>query len=199
MKKYFFALPLFVFSFLLSGCQLPTQLAQFDPGQMVNKTMQSAGDMTQPSPQPILEPLNSLCTDEGCSIDEEGSEAEIDVANPKRNGEPAIRAFFELINGGNIEEAVDMMSDFAVPDQPTYNAWLDNFDSLNSVVVKTIEPYSTPSWTSDRELYLVVVDLQTSTGQEQYGWAPGENTRWIEAVKNSTTSVWEINSINTGP
>jgi hypothetical protein len=195
MKKYLHSLPIFICSLILAGCNLPAELTQFSPGQIINRTANNT--VLSESPKPSV--VNSgNCTETSCSITE-SQEKPIDVAYLKSNGEETVRQFLTNLDEDRFEQAVEMLSSLAAADETTKKTWLENFKSIQSLKISAIEPYNKPAWTNQREQYLVVVDIQTTTGDFAFGWDNGENTRWIEVVQNPQTNIWEINSISTGP
>ena len=189
MKKIYFILLILFLVIFLGGCNLPKSLSHFSPKQKVNKDKQKIELQIEPSVKPAEK---NSCVGDTCKVEEVEA---IDVANPIRNGEPAIREFLGFIDSGKSESAISMMTDKIIPDQPTENAFLDQFDSLAGVTISAIEPYNTPSWTDEKELYIVVLDVETKAGDVVYGWLPGENTRRVEVVKDLQTNTWMINFI----
>jgi len=177
MKKYFFVLPVLLSSIFLGGCSLPQNLSHFAPGQGANKTVREE--------QPLASPLavqETSCGENGCEVEE--------LVLP---GEEAIRFWVDLIDKGEIEGAILMMTDYIIPDSPSSNAWHDNLNSIESMAVVSIEPDKESSWTEEKENYKVVLDVRTKTGEIVYGWMPGGNTRLIEVVKDMQINTWMIN------
>ncbi len=122
---------------------------------------------------------------------------------PKPSGEDVIRIFFTLINEGNPADAVLMMSENMVGSEPIQanslmQSYAVTFSNWNSVEVASIEPYAVNEWTSEKQFYKVIVNIDIDeTAQEEMLWDQGENTRWITLVwKNGK---WEIDDISTGP
>jgi hypothetical protein len=173
VKKYLFLL---LAAILLGGCQLLPVTEE---------------NRIQASPESSN---NSACGKESCPL-----ETPLILPTVSNSGEKTVEEFFTLINNQKPEEAVAMLSDFAAPDQPTKNFWLDNFASLRRAKIISIDKWNEGLWTSAKEVYKTIVDVQTATGELQYGWENGQNTRWIEVVKQPKSDSWQINQIGTGP
>ena len=183
MKKYFFVLPVLFFSIFLGGCSLPKSLSHFAPGQGANKTVREE--------QPLAG-QELACEENGCKVEDLVSPS---LLAEKTGGKEAIGFWADLIDEGEVEKAVLMMTDYIIPDSPSRNAWHDNLNSIESMAVVSIEPDNEGGWTEEKENYKVVLDVKTKTGEIVYGWMPGGNTRLIEVVKDLETGNWMINFI----
>jgi len=134
------------------------------------------------------------------SVDFGPMPSEVEGENPQESTDSAvIRDFFNLINEKRIPEAIGMLSGEANPDQASTQSWGVNFNSIKNVTVKSIDEWDKNSWTDDKEIYKVVLDITLETGNLSYGWYNGENTRWLEIVKDLQLNLWQINTIGTGP
>ena len=179
MKKTYVILLVLFLGVFLGGCSLPKELSQFAPGQPVNKTVGEG--QSQASPLVVQEPS---CGENGCKVEE-----------VVLSGEGAIRLWAGLIDEGEVKEAVLMMTDYIIPDQPNRNTWHDNLNSIESMAVVSIEPDKEDNWTEEKESYKVVLDVKTKSGEIVYGWMPEGNTRWVEVVRDLETGNWQINFI----
>lgn len=115
------------------------------------------------------------------------------------SGEETVRQFFALIDAQKQDEVMKILSDYMVPDEPTKIMWHDSFSSLVQAKLVSLQKWEPENWTQIKERFEVVVNTQTESGQLQYGWEVGENTRWIEVVKKPGGQEWQINEIATGP
>lgn len=106
--------------------------------------------------------------------------------------------FFNYINDKNYDFALILLSYNLSPNDTMRNMWLENFKSIKSVKVKSIEQHRLPEWTSSREYYKVVLEVKTDEPEDKYGWANGENTRWITIVPGPG-KTWAIDELSTSP
>ncbi len=118
-------------------------------------------------------------------------------ASPIPTTEDTIKNLTNLINNGKVDEAVNLLGPDLNPDSNSKQAWTDNFSNIKSINLKTIEPWEKNSWTKDKEVYKTVLEVQLKVGSAAYGWANGDNTKWIEIDKAS--QPWKIDNIATGP
>ena len=122
---------------------------------------------------------------------------------PLPQGEDIVRLFFSLINEKRIPEAVAMLDPSSVPDDSAKQAWGAQFNIFNSISVKTIEPSNVGGETASQKTYKVVLDARVKPGSgnaviPNYGWANGENIRWV-SLKKDDGGMWKILGIGTGP
>jgi hypothetical protein len=113
-----------------------------------------------------------------------------------------VSTFFGLINEKRIPEAIGMMNSALVPDESSKQAWGVQFNSLENIVVKSVEPWGKEEWTKNKETYKVIVNLEVakeaaSAPIPYYGWENGDNLRWISFESNE--NIWKIAGIATGP
>jgi len=121
---------------------------------------------------------------------------------PLPTGEDIVRTFFELINEKRIPEAVKMMTKINSENDATKQAWGVQFNSFNSLTIDKITPYNKEGWTNDSQFYRADVTTQmkpesANAPMPYYGWGDGQNTRWIEIIKED--GLWKISGIGTGP
>lgn len=122
---------------------------------------------------------------------------------PLPSGEDIIRTFFNLIGEKRIPEAISMMDKSLVKDDSIKQTWGANFNSLDSVTVKSISKASEEEWTATRQIYKVVLNLKVNPRGANapipyYGWNNGDNTRWV-IIQKDTSNLWKIVEIATGP
>jgi hypothetical protein len=113
-----------------------------------------------------------------------------------------ISTFFGLINEKRIPAAIEMMNSILVPDESSKQAWGVQFNSLENIVVKSVEPSMKEEWTKNKETYKVNINLEVAKEAANapipyYGWENGDNLRWISFERNE--NIWRIVSIATGP
>lgn len=118
------------------------------------------------------------------------------VVSPKR--EDAVRAFFNLIDEGRVDEAVGVLSSRAVKTDEQKQSWGVKFNSIESLRIKGISAWEKKSWKENAEIYKVVAEVEIKPGKRSFDWEEGENTKWVVMVKNEEGS-WEIDSIASEP
>lgn len=106
--------------------------------------------------------------------------------------------FFNFINDKNYDFALILLSYNMSPNDAMRNMWLENFKSIRSVQVKSIEVNRLPEWTSSREYYKVVLEVQTDGPPDKFGWENGENVRWIALVPGPG-KTWAIDELSSSP
>jgi len=122
---------------------------------------------------------------------------------PLPTGEDIVRTFFELIKEKRISEAVNMMTKINTENDATKQAWGVQFNSFSSLTINKTTPHNKEEWTNDKEFYRVDVTTQmkpesaNAVPMPYYGWGDGQNTRWIEIVKEN--GLWKISGLGTGP
>lgn len=116
---------------------------------------------------------------------------------PLPTGEDIVRAFFNLINEKRILEAVAMLSREATPNEATKQTWGVNFNSLESITVKSINEWQKEVWADDEVAYKVTVVAKVKPESSFHAWADGENIKWINLKKEA--GLWKIFQIASGP
>ena len=109
-----------------------------------------------------------------------------------------IRYFFELVDQGKANEAVDLLDSTVAPDSNTKQQWKSAFDGFESAEVISKEPFNEQSWTDNYQVYKVTLNIQIKPErlQELINW-DGQSIRWISIIKSEDT--WKIGAIATGP
>jgi len=123
-------------------------------------------------------------------------------AVPLPQEEDIIRTFFNLINEGRPADAIAMMTQLAVGNDSSKQAWGVQFNSFKSVSVNKIESSMQEEWTATKHTYKVTLDVQmkpeaASAPIPNYGWDNGQNIRWIPLEK--VDNLWKVAGIATGP
>lgn len=119
------------------------------------------------------------------AISEEATEAKPESQEAKA------KSFFDLIGSNKIDDALKMMDG----NENTKQMWGVNFNSIDSLVIKTIEPVYEEESTSTRVTYKVVLEAKVKT--DQYGWSNGQNTRWITLQNDN--GEWMIHELANNP
>lgn len=163
---------LFLFVLILSGC---------GPSQISNNSL------------PTSRPASPS---QGGPISHFPSPASSSSA-PLPTTEDIVRTFFELINEKRIPEAVGMLSSTTAPDESTKQTWGVNFNTLDSISIKSIAEWQKPDWTENKMSYKVIVVAKVKPNPQFYAWDEGENTKWINLVKEN--NLWKISEIASGP
>lgn len=110
----------------------------------------------------------------------------------------AIVKFFEYVNNKDYGHVSLQLSSYMCPNDNMRAIWLENFKSIKSVEVKSIEAHRLPEWTDEIEYYKVVLDIKTDATPEQFGWENGTNTRWISIIVEGV-GYWDIKEMATNP
>jgi len=118
---------------------------------------------------------------------------------PLPQDEDIIRNFVALVEEGKADKAALMMK---VKDESELQTWAVHFNAINSFKLLKIEKANEESWTDNKHIYKVVLDVvmnpsSASAPIPYYGWQNGENTRWITLEK--VGDLWKIAEIATGP
>jgi len=121
---------------------------------------------------------------------------------PLPTEEDIIRNFFNLINEKRIPEAISMLSQSAVGDDSSKQAWGVQFNAVKSINVQKIEPSMPESWSQDSHSYKVTLEAYVSSDAANapipyYGWGDNPNLRWVSITKEG--DLWKINELATGP
>lgn len=117
---------------------------------------------------------------------------------PLPTGQDIVRVFFELINEKRIPEAISMMSSKAVPDDTHKQGYGVTFNQFKEIKVINIKESMKEEWTSDRQTYMVNLDVMIRSDSNQpILWDDGENTRFVTLAKEN--NLWKIDGIATGP
>lgn len=116
---------------------------------------------------------------------------------PLPTGEDIIYTFFELIREKRIADAVSMFSSAAAPDESAKQTWAVNFNTLESISVKSIAEWQKTDWTENIKSYKIIVIAKNKPNPQFRAWEDGENTRWINLIKEN--NLWKISEIATGP
>ena len=121
---------------------------------------------------------------------------------PPQTEEDIIRTFFNLINEKRIPEAISMMSNQAVGNESTKQAWGVQFNAIKSIRVMAIEPSMKENWTADEHSYKTTLEVSMSSDAANapipyYGWGDNPNIRWVVIVKEG--NLWKISGLATGP
>lgn len=114
------------------------------------------------------------------------------------NHEKDLRQFFSFISTGQPEWAVRQLAYAASPNEAAAQMWLDNFQSMESLTVVSVEQASLDQWTAEHEYYKVTLDVQTSEPQEKYGWDNGRNFRWVELIPQGG-GAWKVAALSPSP
>ncbi|HEY0087720.1 MAG TPA: hypothetical protein VGB37_02685 [Candidatus Lokiarchaeia archaeon] len=131
------------------------------------------------------------------------SESDIKVSEPElkekiieEESDDIIRYFFELIDQGKTNEAVDLLDSSVAPDSNTKQQWKSAFDGFESAEVISKEPFNEQSWTDNYQVYKVTLNIQIKPErlQELINWN-GQSIRWISIIKSGDT--WKIGIIAT--
>jgi hypothetical protein len=122
-----------------------------------------------------------------------------DLENPRNENHQAdLEDFFNLIIAKDWTFSVFQLSYNLAPDDASRQLWLANFRSFESLEVVSIEPANLVQWSSEWEIYQVVLKIKTSEPVEKYGWENGENTRWVTIIPQGAGD-WKIEAISSSP
>lgn len=184
MKKKISLLFLIISSLFLSGCG-PTQNKQ---------TATTTPPATQDDLPASISQAEQAGSDEALRA---GPSPTSSASVTLPTGEDIVRTFFTLINEKRIPEAVAMLSQEAAPDETTKQTWGVNFNSLESITVKSINEWQKEGWTEKEMTYKVVMVAKVKPESSFRAWDDGENTKWINLKKEA--DLWKIFQIASGP
>ncbi len=114
------------------------------------------------------------------------------------NHEADVREFFAFISEGKPEQAVRQLAYALAPGDTMRQQWLENFQSLSSLTVASVEQVSLEQWTAESEYYKVTLDVKTSEPPEKYGWENGRNARWVTLIPQGAGS-WKVSALAQNP
>jgi hypothetical protein len=114
------------------------------------------------------------------------------------NHEADVREFFDFISEGKSEQAVRQLAYTLAPSDTMRQQWLDNFRSLSSLTVVSVEQASLEQWTAECEYYKVTLDVKTSEPSEKYGWENGRNVRWMTLIPQGA-GPWKVSALAQNP
>ncbi len=115
----------------------------------------------------------------------------------KLGEEDTIRKFFALVNEGDVDEAVKMMSSNMASSENTKNTWKQSLAGFESIKVTKIEK-SDLDQNDQVYVYKVGLDVQLKSNNQLMNWNNGQEIRFVSVVKGSD-NVWQIYEIATGP
>jgi len=119
----------------------------------------------------------------GCGKPPEQPQSQIDRA----------KEFFSLLADKKIDEALAMMD----AGESTKQMWGVNFNTIQSLELKKIEPVYEDEWTSVRQVFRAELEVKVTSEGEGYGWNQGQNTRWLSFQKNN--DVWQVHELANNP
>lgn len=119
----------------------------------------------------------------GCGKAPEQPQSQIDRA----------KEFFQFLSDKKIDEALAMMD----AGESTKQAWGVNFNTIQSLELKKIEPVYEDEWTSARQIFRAELEVKVTSEGEGYGWSQGQNTRWLSLEKNN--EVWQVHELANNP
>ncbi|MCX6781838.1 MAG: hypothetical protein NTW66_01860 [Candidatus Magasanikbacteria bacterium] len=122
----------------------------------------------------------------------------IDLAKEKEKSlgesqEKMVNQFFGYLSGKKISEAIAMMD----ANDDTKQGWGVNFNTINSLTVKSCAEDMKDDWTADRQRFICELDVSVKPEGEQMGWNQGANTRWIMMTK--TNGKWWLHEFANNP
>jgi len=114
------------------------------------------------------------------------------------NHQGDVITFFDSLSKKDYDFALFQLSYKLCPNDTARAMWLENFKSIRSVKVVSIEQASLPEWTDEREIYKVTLDIKTDDSPEVYGWENGANVRWITIIPEGA-GPWKVEAFNSSP
>lgn len=173
-------------SIFLAGCDvIPPKNDALDPSTTIQNERVTQADTQVPNSVTAI-PTATQAVDNSGGV-------------PLPTAEDIIRFFVSLVEAKRPSDAVTTMN---VTDDSEKQAWAVQFNAINSMKLLNSEPASTSEWSSTKQIYKVMLDVQMNPNSENapipyYGWDNGQNIRWITLEK--VGKVWKISSIATGP
>lgn len=118
---------------------------------------------------------------------------EVKVADQSASQEQVVSDFLNALATKDIQKALGMMD----ANQDTKQAWGVNFNSIKSLEIKSLDEVYKEDWTSARQSFKAILNVQVSEQGLQMGWQNGENHRWITVEKNG--DIWQIHELANNP
>jgi hypothetical protein len=123
---------------------------------------------------------------------------------PLPTEEDIIRTYFNLIDEKRIPEAIEMMSQKAIGDESSKQAWGVQLNSFRSIKVENIEACKDEPcvWEDNQKEFKVSLSVQLDPKAAEapipyYGYDEGSNIRWL--ILDKEENVWKITGLGTGP
>jgi hypothetical protein len=116
----------------------------------------------------------------------------------KENHENDLKTFFDLLSKKDFDFTIFQLAYDLRPNDASAQMWKENFQSIKSIKVISIELHRLPEWTAEREYYKVTLDIKTDEPPEKYGWENGVNVRWITIIPQGA-GPWKIEEFSTSP
>ena len=116
----------------------------------------------------------------------------------KENHENDLKTFFDLLSKKDFDFTIFQLAYDLRPNDASAQMWKENFQSIKSIKVISIELHRLPEWTVEREYYKVTLDIKTDEPPEKYGWENGVNVRWITIIPQGA-GHWKIEEFSTSP
>lgn len=107
--------------------------------------------------------------------------------------EDAIRLFFSKIDEGRTDEVLLMMTDELIGGDK--QVWTANFESIDSISVKSIEPEEPAAWHNDEHYYRLTLEVKIKDNVQAYGWENGGQERYLTLKK--IEGSWKIHQLST--
>jgi hypothetical protein len=105
--------------------------------------------------------------------------------------EALARKFFGYLADKKFDLALLMMD----ADAATKKAWGENFATLGSLKIVSVEAVYPNEWTAERESYKFTLDVVAKS--EQFGWSTGSSLRWITLQK--VNGKWMVHELANNP
>lgn len=107
--------------------------------------------------------------------------------------EKIVKQFFDYIADKKIDEAIALMD----ANDDTKQGWGVNFNTINSLKVKSCVEDMQDDWTADRQRFRCELDVSVKPEGERMGWNQGANTRWIMLTR--TNGKWWLHELANNP
>ncbi|MCX5780183.1 MAG: hypothetical protein NTV45_05090, partial [Firmicutes bacterium] len=101
------------------------------------------------------------------------------------------------IGSGNADAALAFMDANMLGNAANQQAWKNNFSTIASLTVVSIEEYSKPEWTDVSQMFKVQLAVHLKPGSASLGWLEGNNTRWISL--KAENGQWRIHELANNP
>ncbi|MEI6596852.1 MAG: hypothetical protein WCL13_01395, partial [bacterium] len=107
--------------------------------------------------------------------------------------EQTVKQFFDYLAGKKITEALALMN----TNDDAKQGWGVNFNTINSLKVKSCAEDMKDDWTPDRQRFKCELEVSVKPEGEQIGWNQGANTRWI--IMTKTDGKWWLRELTNNP
>lgn len=139
--------------------------------------------------------LLAIQDENGNEVDPAGVKKE--QKRPKEDARKAVVEFFELIDKGKTDQALDMMVPDMVADEQNHDMWLAALNDVESIEMDKITEFTPDSWTDAMEYYKCSLTVRLKDDAQFGLWEDGEIIRFITV--QAVNGEWKVLEISANP